>query len=208
MTSVIDSLPYFDRQPTDDELDAADALIAAELAKSTFTKSTQTALHADIPALIPSRLSVMMEAEVSRVGGGVMRMVGGVDISRYESMRLPGPDEDEGAWVAAGRRHAVAAEAMRTRHANLAVLDRVGQDAWATAVHADELALAAVEADIRKVRKRTDAVNGARKRHQQEHIGQELAQLESEWKQLVSDNIEIAVANAVLEQEVHELQNR
>lgn len=144
-----------------------------------------------------------------RIGRG--EKSAGIDLSRYEDIAAPvldpsaTPDTVRDAWRDALARNVVAREAMRGRLDDLALLDRYGGNVRAVAAEAGEQRLRAAEQLLRGTRRETELLNGKRRR-EQETTGVELETLSKRWRQLVSDNIEIAAANAVLEREVASLQ--
>ena len=130
----------------------------------------------------------------------------GIDTSRYE---LPAPPPDQQGNVDAWRTALVNAFAQLQHQANrldnLDLMTRYGGQAWIR--HNEDLAAlkAAAERALTAARAEVDAINWERQ-SEQVRAGDELAQLETAWGQLVSKNYEVGLAVATLRAHVDAMQ--
>lgn len=193
---AVDSLPYYDQAPSEEERDAVDALVAKET-------PSHTRLHPSIPDhgdWSPS--SGLIQQELERVGRG--EKLQATDLSRYEDVEAP-ESRDLKDWRSAFRRNVVAASCMSGRGDNLALMKLLGQNAWTMHVYQLEYKLKTMEAELMAARQETELINADRKKAQLS-AGARLSELDEKWRALVSGNLETSVACAVLEQEIQDLQ--
>lgn len=192
---LIDSLPYYDKEPSDAERDTVDVLIEREMGRP-------KGLHpsvANTEEWLPS--STIMRQELDRVSKGDKLQA--IDLARYEDVEAPDTDDIQ-AWQEAIDRNIVASNAMSSRMDNLSLLKSYGSNAWTMHVYQIEYALRQVESELLAVRQATEQINIERKRAQLA-AGEELTHLTSRWRELVSGNLELSVACTVLEDEINQL---
>lgn len=188
----IDALPYHDSQLTEEQRSAVDALIAREVPQ-------HRPPHPSLPQISEWRpRSDLIRQELDRVASGTK--LNALDVSRYEDIEPPST-EDLSLWRAAMDRNIVAAAAMNSREENLELLKQYGTNAWSMHVFQLEQSLKLIEEELLQTRRETEQINIARKRSQLQ-AGQELTRLDEKWRSLVSGNIEVNVACALLEQEL------
>ena len=84
ITSIHESLPYIDTEPSPSERAAALSLITQELNPS----STKT-LHPALPSLASSNLSPAIQAEMTRLSSNPSSKLTAIDLTRYESLSAP-----------------------------------------------------------------------------------------------------------------------
>lgn len=191
MTSI-PSLPYYDPEPTDEERDLVDALILQQIVP-------QKSLHPSIADRDEWKSSsALINAELERIASG--KKLDAIDLSRYESVDVPN-ESDSQALHDAVTRGIVASNAMADRIDNLSLLKSFGSNAWTMHVYHLEQELRSVEADLQDVRGYIDQVNRERK-VAQIGAGQRLTELTDRWKHLVSSNLELNIACAMLEREI------
>lgn len=193
--TLVDSLPYYDEEVSEAERDAVDLLVQRELAKI-------GSLHPSIaPAEDWSPSSVLMQQELDRVARG--EKLEAIDLSRYEDVEAPDTENIQD-WRDAVDRNIIATDAMSSRMDNLSLLKSHGPNAWTMHVFQLEFALKQVESELLALRQATEQVNVDRKRAQLA-VGEDLTHLGARWKELISANLEVNVACAVLEDEINQL---
>lgn len=193
--TVIDSLPYHDKEPSEAIRDAVDVLVERET-------PTHRPLHPSITPRDEWRpSSTILQQELDRVERG--EKLHAIDLSRYEDVDVPATDTIQ-AWRDVIRRNIVAADAMTSRADNLSILKSLGANAWTMHVHQLEYALKQVESELLACKQDTEQVNVERKRSQLA-AGERLTELDQRWRTLVSGNLELSVACAVLTQEIEAL---
>ncbi|CCG83059.1 BCAS2 domain protein [Taphrina deformans PYCC 5710] len=193
--TVIDALPYYDSEPSESDRDAVDSLVEKEIPQ-------HTPLHPSIAIRDewqPS--SPLLQQGLDRVKRG--EALRAIDLARYEQVEAPVMDDIQD-WRDALRRNIVAADAMNSRSDNLTLLKSLGTNAWTVHVHQLEYSLKQVESELLAVRQETEQVNIERSRAQTS-AGDHLTELTERWRSLLSSNLELNVANAVLQGEIDEL---
>ena len=136
--------------------------------------------------------------------------MGGIDMSRYT---LLGPTEantaDEIAWDASLRNSKVQLAHQSIRATNLELLKTYGANAWRisnfTQEKGDE---AQISRALQEVRDETNSLNRKRKEIQIEVGEKKLAPLERKWRETVSMNLQIEVANVAAAMEIRQLKHR
>ncbi|KAK8050536.1 pre-mRNA-splicing factor SPF27 [Apiospora phragmitis] len=207
-TTVHESLPYVDKEPTADERSHAENLITAELASiqqqgdgdSTTTHPSPTAL-AESPF---STANPLLQQERARVAA--KQPLSAIDLTRYEV------DEDDVAAAGADPRaleaalgRAYTAQAyLAARHAHLGLLDRYGKNAWLVGNWQAEADLAGLERDLAAVKRDIELVNHGRRQMQTE-VGEELRGLDATWRRGVGRVLETEVA---VERLRHDIEQR
>ncbi|KAI1142551.1 Pre-mRNA-splicing factor SPF27 [Hypoxylon sp. FL0543] len=201
-TTVHESLPYVDPEPTPAERAAAESLIAAEQ-QSTPTPSPTTTL---LPPLPEPKFTPLITAELSRVANKTPLKA--IDLTRYEA-----PDDEnneastsnQSALQEQLQRAYAAATYLQARHTHLQLLDAYGKNAWLVGNWQLEAELRALERELDAARKDIDVVNIQRRRAQDE-AGGELRGLEETWKRGVGRVLETELATEGLRQQVLERQ--
>ncbi|KAI0455042.1 Pre-mRNA-splicing factor SPF27 [Xylaria acuta] len=206
-TTVHESLPYIDTDPTPAERSAAEALIATEL--STFSPPPSSASHPSMPPLSPPNFTPLITSELSRIAAGSEPM-SGIDTTRYEIQEdpLPSPSSSETSpsSLAGPLSRAYATHTyLRGRETHLQLLDAYGKNAWLVGNWQTEADLAALERDLAAARREIDVVNIQRRRLQDE-VGEELKGLEDTWKKGIGRVLETEVATETLRRQVLEKQ--
>ncbi|KAK3325827.1 Pre-mRNA-splicing factor SPF27 [Apodospora peruviana] len=216
ITTVHESLPYIDPEPTPEAREAANVLITAE-----------RALVPDDPhhALLPpsfddsssrSHLTPLLLAEFERISkqsqqreGTKLKNLNALDLSRYEAIDLPTipPDSDpaeqkEILSTALSRAYALHAY-LAGRRAHLALLDSYGKNAWLVANWHLESELKAIERELAETRRAIDVVTLQRKGAQEE-TGPEILGLDEAWRRGVGRVLETEAAAENLRREVLE----
>ncbi|KAL1891513.1 hypothetical protein Sste5346_007604 [Sporothrix stenoceras] len=193
ITSVHESLPYVDLEPTPEQRAAAEALIAQE--RTTVPDDPHHALLR--PAYTP-HLTPAMQAEVERVANnqtkeGKKTQLSAIDLSRYEV------DDDEAAEDEAAALRARLSQAytsqtyLRGRRAHLALLDSYGKNAWLVGNWQTEADLKSLETELGETRRQVDLVTLRRQTAQNEAAG-ELRSLEETWRTGVGRVLETEAA--------------
>nr|POE56228.1 pre-mrna-splicing factor spf27 [Quercus suber] len=200
-TSGTVSLPYIDVEPSAAALDAANALIQAELALEHTTTTTET-LHPSIPAARASQFSELIVVEHERLSSGDAPKIAGIDLTRYEAGDPP-RDGDRVAWKANLERAYTSAEYLRSREVNLGLLERYGKNAWLIGNSGLEDVLRDVERELEVAKREVEDLEQTRRRTQQDASG-ELRSLEESWRTGVGRMIETQAAAEGLRQQILE----
>ncbi|KAI0437991.1 Pre-mRNA-splicing factor SPF27 [Xylaria telfairii] len=196
-TTVHESLPYIDKDPTPTERAAAEALIAAELSSTSQSQS-----HPSLPPLPPTNFTPLITAELSRVAA--KEALTGIDSSRYEIQDVPSGSVPADLVPSLSRAYATHTY-LRGRETHLQLLDAYGKNAWLVGNWQTEAELASLERDLAATKREIDVVNIGRRRLQDE-VGEELKGLEETWKKGVGRVLETEVAAEALRQQVLEKQ--
>ncbi|AEO62426.1 uncharacterized protein THITE_2106561 [Thermothielavioides terrestris NRRL 8126] len=228
ITTVHESLPYIDADPTPAERAAAEALIAEE-----------RALVPDDPhhALLPPPptttrfLTPLLAAELSRLSTAAAEQattdtdtttprkplpkLSALDLTRYEAPTPPSPtalaalprSEAAQQLQAALARAYTSHSYVASRRAHLALLDSYGKNAWLVGNEALEGEVRAVERELAETRRAIDEVT-AQRREMQDGAGAELRGLEEAWRRGVGRVLETEAAAERVRREVLELRRR
>ncbi|KAI1103176.1 Pre-mRNA-splicing factor SPF27 [Jackrogersella minutella] len=194
-TTVHESLPYVDPEPTPAERAAAESLISSEASQS----PPETTTLAPLP---PPKFSPLIESELSRIAA--KQPLSAIDLSRYEAAE-PSPDQDPSTLQTELSRAYAASTYLSSRHAHLQLLDAYGKNAWLVGNWQLEAELRALERDLDETKKEIDVVNIQRRRVQDE-VGGELHGLDDAWRRGVGRVLETEVATEGLRQQVLEKQ--
>ncbi|KAI1081382.1 Pre-mRNA-splicing factor SPF27 [Whalleya microplaca] len=197
-TTVHESLPYIDPEPTPTERAAAESLITSELALS--PPSSPTTHPSQPPAPTPN-FSPLINQELSRIAS--KQPLNSIDLSRYEAQPDAPTNADE--LPAALARAYATSTYLHSRHAHLHLLQSYGKNAWLVGNWELEHTLAGVERELAGARREVDVVNLGRK-HVQDEVGAELRGLEDAWRRGVGRVLEVEVAAEGLRREVLERQ--
>ncbi|RYP52670.1 hypothetical protein DL768_002226 [Monosporascus sp. mg162] len=202
-TTVHESLPYIDPEPTPAERSAAEALIAAELSSSSSSQPASEA-PSGLPALREPVFSPLMAQELERVAS--KQPLKAIDTSRYEApdpssvSSLSSPDE---LRETLSRAYAVSTY-LAGREAHLRLLEAHGRNAWLVGNWSGpEAEAAALEGELAAARREIDRVNVRRRQAQDEAAG-ELRGLEDAWRRGVGRVLEAEAAAEALRRQVLE----
>ncbi|KAK1778061.1 Pre-mRNA-splicing factor SPF27 [Copromyces sp. CBS 386.78] len=219
ITTIHESLPYIDPEPTPTDRLAAEALITAE-----------RSLVPDDPfhALLPppytpsSHLTPLIQSEFDRIASSLSSnpdappKLNALDLTRYSSLpEIPSPaelsqmDSSEATTLLqsllekAYTDHAYVAQ----RRAHLALLDAYGKNAWLIGNWQLEGELKATEKELAEVKREIDLVTLQRKQAQDE-AGPEIIGLEDTWKKGVGRVLETEAAVEGLRRQALEVRRR
>ncbi|KAI1204667.1 Pre-mRNA-splicing factor SPF27 [Annulohypoxylon truncatum] len=202
-TTVHESLPYVDPEPTPAERAAAESLIAAEASTSSSTSPNP---KPTLPPLRTPTFSPLMTAELSRIES--KQPLQAIDLSRYEAPPSPpsSPSATNPRTLESSLRRAYTASTyLRGRQAHLQLLDAYGKNAWLVGNWQLEAEVQALERDLAASKREIDLVNIQRRRLQDD-VGGELRGLDDTWKRGVSRVLETEIATEQLRQQVLEKQ--
>ncbi|KAF8514512.1 breast carcinoma amplified sequence 2 [Gautieria morchelliformis] len=196
---LLDSLPYYDN-----DLDVHPQLrrkVEAELARQ--PKPPSGVLHAKVPPPINLfEKHPLLAAELVRVESH--QPIPPLDTTRYQ---LPAPQEDvstEEIWAKAVKNAKAQLEHQRIRHTNLSLLQAYGPNSWKIHNYLLESSATRLEKAVEQLKERTVEVNRERK-NAQTRAGTQLTSLETRWTELISNVLQIELANVALEDEVAKL---
>ncbi|KAI1350906.1 Pre-mRNA-splicing factor SPF27 [Xylaria sp. FL0043] len=200
-TTVHESLPYIDKEPTPADREAAESLIKAELSSSTTTSPPPA------PSYPEPNFTPLMRAELDRISK--KEPLKAIDLSRYEAQDSPATSSSTSpADLIPPLSRAYATHTyLEGRQTHLRLLDAYGKNAWLVGNWQAEADLAALERELAATRKEIDVVNIQRRRLQDE-VGEELRGLEETWKKGVGRVLETEIATEALRQQVLEKQRR
>ncbi|KAI1429183.1 Pre-mRNA-splicing factor SPF27 [Xylaria sp. FL1777] len=192
-TTVHESLPYIDDQPTPTEREAAEHLITTELSSSSPPKPASPT---------PTNFTPLIETELERISR--KEALKAVELSRYEMQESlpPASSSSSSADLEPPLARAYATHTyLQGRQTHLQLLDAYGKNAWLVGNWQAEAELAALERDLAATKKEIDVVNIQRRRLQDE-VGEELKGLEETWKKGVGRVLETEIATETLRQQV------
>ncbi|KAI0702471.1 breast carcinoma amplified sequence 2 [Cytidiella melzeri] len=199
--AIFDSLPYYDndleRDPSLKE--KAERLIARELKP-----------HKELHPRVPPPLELfaknpLLQAELARVESH--QPLPPLDTARYQ---LPGPTSSpatEEDWDASVKNAHAQLEHQRLRHTNLALLQNYGSNAWRIHNYQLESTAKLLEKTLEDLKQLTVEVNRDRKNFQTT-VGAQLTGLETKWTELISNVLQIEMANVALEAEIDRLNKK
>ncbi|KAL5518638.1 hypothetical protein ACEPAH_321 [Sanghuangporus vaninii] len=199
---IFDSLPYYDN-----DLDVHPTLkqkVEAELAGE--SRNIPQTLHPKVPPPLElfSR-NPLLKAELERVESH--QPIPPLDTVRYQlpaPTKTPATDED---WQAALKNAKAQLEHQRIRQNNIALLQTYGANAWKVQNYLMEHTAKELEKALEDLRNRTTDVNRERKQFQTK-LGAQLTSLETRWTELISNVLQIELANSALEAEINDLTRR
>ncbi|PAV21887.1 breast carcinoma amplified sequence 2 [Pyrrhoderma noxium] len=199
---IFDSLPYYDN-----DLDLNPALkqkVEAELARE--NRQNPQTLHPKVPPPIDLFTNnPLLRAELQRVESH--QPMPPLDTIRHQ---VPAPISSSATvedWQAALNNAKAQLEHQRIRQSNIALLQTYGSNAWRVQNYLMEHTTKGIEKALEEVRERTTEVNRERKQNQTK-LGAQLTSLETRWTELISNVLQIELANVALEAEVNELAKR
>ncbi|EJD55486.1 breast carcinoma amplified sequence 2 [Auricularia subglabra TFB-10046 SS5] len=203
---LYDSLPYFDRdlELFPDLRRKVDAELAREAAKAKVPPG-QTHPKVPPPATLFEK-SPLLAAELARIEAH--QPIPPIDTSRYS---LPPPAAGERAtedeWRAAADNAKAQLTHQRLRQSNLALLQTYGANAWRIHNYLLEADTKVYDEALEKLKEETVELNRERKNYQT-RAGAQLSALETRWTELMSNLLQIEVANAAMEAEIEGLKER
>ncbi|KAI0183358.1 Pre-mRNA-splicing factor SPF27 [Xylaria flabelliformis] len=195
-TTVHESLPYIDKDPTPEERTAAEALIAAELSSSSPHPSQVP------PSPTTTNFTPLMTAELERIASS--EPLSAIDSSRYEIQDPPSSNNLSSLTTPLSLAYATHTY-LQGRETHLQLLDTYGKNAWLVGNWQTEAELAALERDLAATKREIDIVNIGRRRLQDE-VGEELRGLEDNWRKGVGRVLETEVATENLRRQILEKQ--
>ncbi|TGJ82120.1 hypothetical protein E0Z10_g6631 [Xylaria hypoxylon] len=195
-TTVHESLPYIDKDPTPAERKAAESLITSELSSSSPQEPA--------PSHTSPNFTPLLKAELERVSN--KQPLKAIDLSRYEIQESlsDAPSKPSDLIPPLSRAYATHTY-LQGRQTHLQLLEAYGKNAWLVGNWQTEADLAALERDLAATKKEVDIVNIQRRRLQDE-VGEELKGLEETWKKGVGRVLETEIATEALRQQVLEKQ--
>jgi pre-mRNA-splicing factor SPF27 len=202
-TTIHDSLPYIDNEPSASERASALSLIATELG------SQSTESHPSLPPLPGQHFSELVEAELLRIEN--KKPLKAIDLGRYEAIEPPttSPDSDEKSpetltrWREALQRAYTSQSYLIGRQTNLALLEKYGKNAWLIGNAQLEDILRGLERELSERKVEIDEVVIERK-NAQEAVAGEVRGLEETWKRGVGRVLETEVAAEGVRREILE----
>ncbi|KIJ45747.1 hypothetical protein M422DRAFT_207120 [Sphaerobolus stellatus SS14] len=199
---LLDSLPYYDN-----DLDVHPHLrrkVEAEITRQ--PKPPTGVLHPKVPPVITLfEKHPLLAAEMARVESH--QPMPQLDTIRHQ---LPAPsdgDQPEEAWSKAVKNAKAQLEHQRIRHTNLSLLQSYGPNAWKINNYLLESSATRLEKAVEELKERTVQVNRERK-NAQSVAGAQLTSLETRWTELISNVLQIELANVALEAEIAQLARR
>ncbi|KAF5336881.1 hypothetical protein D9611_003186 [Ephemerocybe angulata] len=202
---IFDSLPYYD-----DDLQKFPQLrekVDQELARE-LKKIDQSTLHAKVPPpiqLFTTDDHPLLKAELERARAG--QPMPSIDTMRYQ---LPAPTSNPGSdeeWKEALDNARAQLQHQRIRQTNLALLQTYGANAWRINNYLFESTTKQFEKASEDLKQLTVEVNRERK-NDQERLGKQLTSLETRWTELISNILQIEMANIALDAEIDRLNKK
>ncbi|KAK0388216.1 hypothetical protein NLU13_4461 [Sarocladium strictum] len=192
-----ESLPYIDKEPSEQSLAAARALISAEV-----TASSEKPTAALPPSAGDSlKLSQALETELLRVSSSTA--LNPLDLSRYEAQEPPATTSSPADLLPPFTNSCISSTYLASRAQNLDLLDKHGKNAWLLGNNELEAELKRLEAELTATKAEVDRVNLERRRRQEEARG-EMEILEEGWKKGIGRVLETEVAVEELRAKIRE----
>ncbi|KAJ8660739.1 hypothetical protein O0I10_003382 [Lichtheimia ornata] len=197
--SDVDALPYVDREVDDPELKAAvDRLLDQEMRRMRRRDDrcplpTQVELFQD---------NATLKEEWDRAKQKQPLNV--LDTERYE-LKGPANDDDIEGWQKAVDNTKSQLESQAGSMFNLELLQKYGANAWRVHNYQLESQLKMLQKETEEYREKIREISRERK-NEQTQAGGSLRSLENKWSDLITQNLQVEIACASLEQEVEELQ--
>lgn len=186
-----------DKDPSEQDLAAARALISAEAtASSPKPETTLPPSAADNLNLTPA-----LTSELLRVSSSTP--LDPLDLSRYEAQEPPATASHPSDLLPPFTNSCISSTYLAARAQNLDLLDRHGKNAWLLGNNELEAELKRLETELTEVKAEVDRVNVERRRRQEEVRG-EMELLEEGWKKGVGRVLETEVAVEELRAKIRE----
>ncbi|KAF9014977.1 Pre-mRNA-splicing factor SPF27 [Cyathus striatus] len=199
---IFDSLPYYD-----DDLQKYPVLqqkVEHELAKE-LGKPPAT-LHPRVPGDVELFSDhPLLKAELERIESH--QPFPSLDSIRYQlpaPTSTPGTDEE---WQDAINNARAQLEHQRIRQTNLTLLQTYGANGYRISNYVLEATAKQTEQALEELKELTVEVNRQRK-NEQDRLGKQLTTLETRWTELISNVLQIEMANVALDAEVNRLNKR
>ncbi|KAI0108124.1 Pre-mRNA-splicing factor SPF27 [Daldinia grandis] len=198
-TTVHESLPYVDSEPTSAERAAAGSLIAQEQQSSDSPSPSPF----NLPPLPSPKFTPAITDELTRIAS--KQPLRAIDLTRYEASDIDPSSTsfDPPRLETELSRAYTAATYLSGRHTHLQLLDSFGKNAWLVGNWQLEAELRDLERELDAAKKEIDVVNIQRKRVQDE-VGGELKGLDEAWRLGVGKVLETEIATERLRQQVLE----
>ncbi|KAJ6604317.1 breast carcinoma amplified sequence 2, partial [Mycena vulgaris] len=197
---LLDALPYYDN-------DLEQYPWLREKVDREFAREPKppTTLHPRVPP--PYQLFTkhpLLQAELARVESH--EQFPAIDTLRYQlpAPSAPGTDEE---WQAALKNAHAQLEHLRMRQTNLTLLHTYGPNAWRIHNYLLEATVKQTEQALEELKQMTVDVNRERN-NMQTRLGKQLNSLETRWTELISNVLQIELANVALDGEVNRLNAR
>ncbi|CAK5264781.1 unnamed protein product, partial [Mycena citricolor] len=200
MTELLDSLPYYDNDV--ERYPGLKEKVDRELARQ---PKPPTELHPRVPPEYKLFAKhPLLQAELERVEAH--QEFPRLDALRYQlpAPSAPGTDEE---WQAALDNANAQLEHQRMRQTNLTLLQTYGSNAWRIHNYLLESTVKQTEQALEDLKLLTVDVNRERK-NTQTKLGAQLTSLETRWTELISNVLQIELANVALDAEVNALNAR
>ncbi|KAK0638744.1 Pre-mRNA-splicing factor SPF27 [Cercophora newfieldiana] len=197
ITTIHESLPYIDPEPTPSALTAAHSLIASERALVPDDPH-----HALLPPPPTTNLTPLLAAEHARLASNPTSKLSALDFTRYEAPTTTTSTSPSELTVLLSRAYAAHAY-VSSRRAHLALLDTYGKNAWLIGNWQLEGELKALEKELAETKRAIDVVTLQRK-GAQDTAGPEMQGLEETWRRGVSRVLETEAAAEALRREILE----
>ncbi|KAL4206180.1 breast carcinoma amplified sequence 2 [Rhizopus microsporus] len=195
----LDALPYVDRDLDDENTKAeVERLIEQEMRRMKRTEKSS----------LPTTINLFendetLKEEFERVQRKQVLDV--LDTERYE-LKGPSNEEDIEAWKAAVNNTKSQLESQAGSMFNLELLSKYGANAWRVHNYQLETYLKYIKSNTDRLRNEIIEINKQRKADQTAAAAT-LASLENKWSDLISQNLQVEIACAALEGELHELRS-
>ncbi|KAF4605467.1 hypothetical protein EYR40_004251 [Pleurotus pulmonarius] len=200
-TELLDSLPYYDN-----DLDTHPDLrqkVEQELARA---GKPPTTLHPRVPPPVTLfAKNPLLQAELERVESH--QPFPQVDQIRYQ---LPGPTSAPGTdeeWQEAIKNAHAQLEHQRLRQSNATLLQTYGSNAWRIHNYLLEANSQQIEKALEDLKQLTVDLNRERK-NSQTRLGAQLTALETRWTELISNILQIEMANVALDIDIDRLNKK
>ncbi|KAI0885423.1 Pre-mRNA-splicing factor SPF27 [Annulohypoxylon maeteangense] len=195
-TTVHESLPYVDAEPTAAERAAAESLIAAE-ASSSSPPPESSSTPATLPPVYTPTFTPLITSELNRISA--KEPLTGIDLTRYEASSppsSPNPNSPSNTTLSSLQtslsRAYTSSTYLSSRQTHLHLLDTYGKNQWLVGNWQLEAEVQALERELAETKREIDVVNIQRRRVQDE-VGGELKGLDETWKRGVSRVLETEV---------------
>ncbi|KAI8973699.1 Pre-mRNA-splicing factor SPF27 [Mycotypha africana] len=196
----IDALPYVDRDVDDESTKlTVERLIEQEMRRMKRKDRSELPLTVNL-----FEKNELLKQEMERIAK--KQPLDALDTKRYE---LKGPEEDEDkesveTWKAAVDNAKSQLESQAGSMFNLELLSKYGANAWRVHNYQLETSINYVKKETERLRQQMMEINRERKQDQTQAAAS-LSSLENKWSDLISQNLQVELACAALENEVEEL---